>query len=218
MPNTLTLGHSVQAAMTLSSLPKPLFMLPSLLLTVAILGCGDDPQTGVIASLSEDEHREIMRLLDTLEDDSGFAPLYPDSLPDGFGPAPLVSVQPVGDTAWLEFHPGAPSALRVGAPIVVLVIQHGGLPVDDLACDTLHSTPLDPDRVCMDLTVGGVQIVSGTQVQSPDKVNHTAQGVIEGRQVSVTVIWNVELASPAALDDEMTQVAFDILTSLRPFE
>ncbi len=201
-----------------SSLPKPLFMLPGLLLAVAILGCGGDPQPGVIASLSDDEHREVMSQLDTLEDDWGFAPLYPVSLPDGFSPVPLVSVSPVGGTAWLEFHPGAPSVLRVGAPRVVLVIQHGGLPPDDLTCDTLHSTRLDPDHVCMDLTVGGVQIVSQTQVQSPDKINHTAQGVMEGRQVSVTVIWHVEPASPAALDDEMTQVAFDILTSLRPFE
>ncbi len=204
--------------MTLSSLPRPLFMLPGLLLAVAILGCGNDPQTGVIASLSEDEHREIAGLLDTLEDDWGFAPLYPDSLPDGFAPAPFVSVQPVGDTAWLEFHPDAPSSLRVGAPIVVLVIQHGGLPADDLTCDTLRSTPLAPGDVCVDLTVGGVQIVSGTRAQHDDTVNHTAQGVIEGRQVSVTVIWQVESGSPAALEDEMTQVAFDVLISLRPFE
>jgi len=204
--------------MTLSSLPKPLFMLSGLLLAGAILGCGDDPQTGAIASLSEDEHREITSLLDTLESDSGVAPLYPDSLPDGFGPIPFASVPPVGGTSWLEFHPAASSALRVGAPRVVLVIQHGGLPPDDLTCDTLHSTPLDPDDVCMDLTVGGVQIVSQTGAQSPDTVNHTAQGVIEGRQVSVSVNWHVEPASPAALDDEMTQVAFDILTSLRPFD
>ncbi|MEX1193443.1 MAG: hypothetical protein WD904_11300 [Dehalococcoidia bacterium] len=182
----------------------------------AILVAGDNGSDGgVIDSLSKDQRREVEAKLKDSQDSVQFTLLFPDYLPDTFDPIPLTGSPLDGRSVDLIFEREDDTTEGSERPVFIWIHEYSG-PAENLSCDTVGES-LDPSYSCTDLTIGGQAVVSQLQDVGPDKLSHTAHGIVEGQHVSVDVNWALETPQGklAGLPEEKIQVAFDILSSLR---